>query len=85
MRLFSLVMCSVVLLHFSEAASIKDDEACNYVPDNCPVWKGWSTPKCHVDDNNVNCVNGVCSKWACTYCAAKSFGCATTLQGGVNG
>lgn len=27
-----------------------DPEDCRKVGDACPVWDGWSDPKCHVDD-----------------------------------
>lgn len=44
---------------------------------------GWSDPKCRVDEEV--CSGSLCSVTACTYCAAKAFGCSVDLQGGVQG
>lgn len=54
---------------------------CHWVSDHCPVWNGWSDPKCRIDDEV--CQGTLCSKNVCTYCAAKAFGCNVDLQGGV--
>jgi hypothetical protein len=56
---------------------------CHWVSDHCPVWNGWSDPKCRVDDET--CSGSLCWKNVCTYCAAKAFGCNVDLQGGVQG
>lgn len=55
------------------------------------MWNGWSDPKCHIDDNPTECrfipqsdpPTWICYKYACTYCAAKAFGCSTDLTGGI--
>lgn len=71
----------LVLVFLNFELGMADD--CHWVPDHCPVWNGWSDPKCHVDDEVCN--GDVCSVTACTYCAAKAFGCSVDLQGGVPG
>jgi hypothetical protein len=40
-----LFICLVLLVDV-----MADPEDCDWVPDHCPVWNGWSRPKCRIDD-----------------------------------
>jgi hypothetical protein len=48
-----LVYLSITISAFG--LNLNDPEDCRHVDDACPVWNGWSDPKCHVDDKPVGC------------------------------
>ena len=58
-------------------------DQCQWVNEHCPLYGGYTSPKCRIDDEY--CSEGICWRYVCTYCNARLLGCSVDLAGGVPG